>query len=119
MTIQKNFTLKTNELRIGNLISFISTSDIEMIVKIDKNFINDVYWTDLHPILITEEWLLRFEFEWSIFHQGWWNGKFKIVEKHEDGWYFIFGNERIHLKSVHQLQNLYFALTDEELTIVR
>jgi len=76
---------------------------------------------DIEPIQVTEEWLLKFGF------------------KHiKDNWYNIFSNEntfnvylftdkrfRIEivnqsicvLNHVHQLQNLYFALTNKELKI--
>jgi hypothetical protein len=70
----------------------------------------------INPIPITEEWLVRFGFEHEeteysnfqnkdgvrlFFHNGVWN----------------YSSLNTVIKSVHQLQNLYFALTGEELTL--
>ena len=55
--------MKANELRIGNLISWISSGDIEKVMKIDVKHVNEVRELDLKPILLTEEWLVKFGFE--------------------------------------------------------
>lgn len=69
----------------------------------------------LQGITLTEEWLLRFGFEKNGEPKlnGWWLKG--ICIEIIDGKFF----ERrygISLKHVHQLQNLYYALTGEELT---
>ena len=71
----------------------------------------------LMPIPLTEEWLLKFGFEWKIQHQGFHNGAFKIEEEYKKGYRFYIGNEKISIQYVHQLQNLYHALTGKELEI--
>lgn len=64
------------------------------------------------PIPIAEEWFLRFGFE--LFPWGWVKGKFLITM----GFVLQVGNGlSIKIENVHQLQNLYFALTGEELTL--
>lgn len=73
----------------------------------------------LEPIEITEEWLLRLGFEKNE------NGQFKLLKHSEvpilfnedlNGWTCDGINFSINrTKYVHQLQNLYFALTGEEL----
>ena len=87
---------------------------------------------DLDPIPITEEWLLRLGFEKN-------NQSYQVVytinveDEYEqdytsklylglDGQYFIgipyeLFRGKSKIQYVHQLQNLYFALTGEELTI--
>ena len=74
------------------------------------------------PILLTEEWLLKFGFEkqmaWTYCIEL--KGNLKLVYYlGEKGW--SIGNKNYsdfsNLQYVHQLQNLYFALTNEELTI--
>jgi hypothetical protein len=75
---------------------------------------------DIDPIQLTEEWLFKFGFEWKGL-----GGKFltiftpcgKALVYIGDN-FFIFSNVTIEtpIKYVHQLQNLYFALTGEELT---
>lgn len=72
---------------------------------------------DFSPIPITEEWLLKFGFEnyltyWHLYHDDICfdisrNFHFQIEEY----------NYPFKLQYVHQLQNLYFSLTGEELKI--
>lgn len=90
---------------------------------------------DLTPIPLTEEWLLKFGFtsHRSIMESL---AKFEMISKNSDKngyWYVYFRqgdetvNDYLHLNDlvllkrnlmyVHQLQNLYFALTGEELQI--
>lgn len=69
------------------------------------------------PIPLTEEWLLRFGFEVYEFDHKENQYRFKdrlIVIR--DGLFCDYGTSVI-IKRVHQLQNLYFSLTGEELTI--
>jgi hypothetical protein len=78
---------------------------------------------DVEPILLNEEWLLKFGFEYhhdtphpnKVYRKHWLEGFFdleKIVSFHFGGNFID-----VNIKYVHQLQNLYFALTNEELTI--
>jgi len=105
--------MRSTDLRIGNYNLFNS--------KLDR--INDGYDIDhvrddkegLHkPIPLTEDWLLRL---------GKGKGNLIINGLHEKGvLYFNSGADYIefdakHIKYVHQLQNLYHALTGKELTI--
>ena len=84
------------------------------------------------PIPLTEEWLVKFGFkidEYKGFDRGSHNvvysiGSFNIAieddnfylwfEVDEDNWYNV---KSVKVDFVHQLQNLYFALTQEELKI--
>lgn len=77
--------------------------------------------SDLSPIPLTEEWLLKFGLKNE-------NGFFKwhrsaIYKRNEIWIYGILGDDNnsyyhvSELKCVHQLQNLYHALTGEELTL--
>lgn len=94
------------ELRIGNLV-LDSTGNIHKIERLDEKW----DFSDRKPIPLTEEWLLRF---------GFGQMRNKFYKKHvtltkSEGFYVAFVQDE--LKSVHQLQNLYFALTGEELEI--
>ena len=100
--------MKASELRIGNLVykNGIAT-------EITADTMLDIlrYTTPFEPIRLTEEWLLKFGFErnkdaWTSFIK---NDVIIATDK------FIYMS-RTKLKYVHQLQNLYFALTGEELT---
>ena len=74
------------------------------------------------PIPLTEEWLLKFGFiEDSI---GYWYGNdmtsYDFVDREDKGFMLVVAqceHKDTYIKHVHQLQNLYFALIGEELTI--
>jgi hypothetical protein len=93
----------------------------------DFNFREDFFT----PIPLTEEWLLKFGFIKNTYPNLHWfkcldNGdKLSITEHKQYGsnkhlsFYFNCGGYSsidLQLINVHQLQNLYFALTGEELT---
>lgn len=129
--------MKTNELRKGNKIKY--HDKIITVAGIVRNTIyyeskelcfdsNVGEYKPFQPIQLTEEWLLKFGFKkikdtWitnKSFHYE--NGKCWIYLI-ENGFEFelITLSERHNLcntyKFVHQLQNLYFAITGEELAI--
>lgn len=85
--------------------------------------IREESFIDIEPIDLDEEWLLKFGFEYDNgfyvspcheFHTGIktpfviWNGDWNEVDKH-------YPIRKIHY--VHQIQNLYFALTGKELEL--
>ena len=63
---------------------------------------------NIKPIPLTEEWLVKFGFKKGV--KGW----FKTLDKNYKFNLYLYHDSKY--KSVHQLQNLYFALTNEELT---
>lgn len=72
----------------------------------------------IQPIEITEEWLIKFGAD--CFQDGWYKIEFvpvvirwNIYDKTVRALGYSFGN----IKHLHQLQNLYFALTGKELTL--
>lgn len=78
------------------------------------------------PIPLTEEWLTRFGFEYRKCGMDVNHGPFCHYDYWVLGKFFIRGNGTrfgyesdiaVKLEYVHQLQNLYHALTGEELTI--
>ena len=126
--------MKANELRIGNYYDnngvpkLVSPSTIEEVWDAERTWCK--------PIPLTEEWLLKFGFEKG--NNNWFrlyfnydnladsdcltyniNSKMLCLESFYDG----EKKGSIQLlslgeKHVHQLQNLYFALTGEELIIL-
>jgi hypothetical protein len=110
--------IKANELRLGNLV-YPDMSYPEPIKVCAKDFEDTLH---LNPIPLTEEWLLKFGFvlcetePWNV-----WSDELLYltdVLKKGDGFnWMVKHNEAIPINSVHQLQNLYFALTGKELKI--
>jgi len=120
--------MKASELRIGNWIYIPQTKTNERIGSIEENgrFTTIGYKSSyssiecLEPIPLTEECLLKFGFEKND------NNQFILMEgsvdilfnKDLNGWTCDGINFSINMtEHVHQLQNLYFALTGEELKL--
>lgn len=114
--------INVKELRIGNLIFLelglpglnvhtIKGQDIADIAN------GKVTLTSLTPIPLTPEWLERCGFaNEPIGSNSYIKEDVKIFNFNDDGIYKMW-NYKVEVKNVHQLQNLYFALTGEELTI--
>jgi len=123
--------MKAQELRIGNYyLSFgIDLKQVETLSK-DKVLI------DFNPIPLTEEWLVKFGFKpfnfsnkekgFIIEHKDWSKSIYvrTFAEPNITGFFTVFNRSECHweeiqfiakVTNVHQLQNLYFALTGEEL----
>ena len=127
--------MKASELRIGNLISIYDVGQSKWfdLQGEQRDFGRFEFGENksLVPIPLTEQWLERFGFRKSIIGDAvkiavWGieienqSQKFNLVRNLADGGY-VLSNELNFWSSpiiyVHQLQNLYFALTGEELTI--
>jgi len=120
--------MKANELRIGNLVSNdgclntienLMSDGVCTLKTMQGNFIHAKY--DLiKPIPLTEEWLVKFGFEKDGDDLVLDTDLFLLVSYNDDDFVHLKSNNLetiISIKYVHQLQNLYFALTGEELTI--
>jgi len=120
--------MKATDLRIGNYIFSKETNKEQKITGLtDENpFINAItfdytLYDEIEPILINEKWLNKFGF-WSIdtirninFYKENFKYSIKKVEK-SNNW--LFCDKDIiftHLQFVHELQNLYHALTHSEI----
>lgn len=131
--------LKANELRIGNYLNYQGK-----IIKVEGIHNRTIYHSDrqfdqvgvekyitFEPIPLTEEWLLRFgfekehvtvndiiiniyrlgDYEISIYLQG---------NETQKGYYLPHSlQSRAYIKYVHQIQNLYFSLTNNELKLIK
>ena len=69
------------------------------------------------PITLTEEWLLKFGYKKWKHNNRWSLNKHLMYFKADGLLYYGSGYSRINIKHVHQLQNLYKALTNEDLKI--
>ena len=69
------------------------------------------------PIPVTEQRLLRLGFEYFIDTEMYAIGTFFIEKEHNNKFVVMYDCLSKSVEYVHDLQNLYFALTGEELTI--
>lgn len=126
--------MKAEELRIGNWIRIIRSLPTQvtgyhlfMMQTYTPLAPNEADYKEMtEPIPLTEEWLIKFGFKKELVDAvgiaQWHEYHLDSVEVFNDGTecselFFIHNSNRTEVKYVHQLQNLYFALTGEELTI--
>lgn len=133
--------MKASELRIGNLV-YVTDNLTNLIFKeiTPINIHNLMHLTgwdkspvdiEFEPIPLTEEFLLKFGFvnidkgdnDFITYTDSEHNYYLQIDVRRKDGKYLILDNSFYDLRAfsmvdieyVHQLQNLYFALTGNEL----
>jgi hypothetical protein len=117
--------MEASELRIGSNYKLRKTTSIDeniitlsfQDIKVNGGNICNL----IEPIPLTEEWLLKLGFDRGSDIMGecyFINEKIEFVIYIEDEWLCYYtGSLMLEIETVHQLQNLYFALTGEELTI--
>lgn len=118
--------MKAQSFRIGNYLKWknnifticLITEDSLDLEK-ESFYYNDILVSnkELKPIQLTEEWLLKFGFKLDApFYR---NDTFQ-TRKDSDGFLvYQFSDFLRRVYYVHQLQNLYFALTGNELEVVQ
>ncbi|MDW0238183.1 MAG: hypothetical protein QOC35_06410 [Nitrososphaeraceae archaeon] len=108
--------IKASEIRLGNCFFGVTKCGVGNPVRIDK-ISYDVDMARVVPILLTPKILEKCGFEKE--HHYLRKGVVYVFEKMNVELYPDDGRESIPLKIqyLHQLQNLYFALTCEELEI--
>ena len=125
--------MNTIELRIGNLVQYanderVFVNLIGKTLEITAADILSIYNDNIQvePILLTEEWLIKFGFKRVQ------EDKYGCHYENQECWVYlshggfdvevITDDERFNLlrtyKYVHQLQNLYFAITGKELEAI-
>ena len=139
--------IRVNELRIGNIIQdtrhperqctvFRLTSGIDFNITYQYDKSRELSYSKensdaLQSIPLTEDWLLKFGFS-QVFitdpqepdaESKYWIGDFELFEVLNQFVFYCFDMNRdciykaLTISSVHQLQNLYFAIYGKELTI--
>lgn len=129
--------INTKEIRIGNLVEYRITDKLDERkewLEVSEIDADDIHWLskvdtkdeDFRAILITEEWLLNLGFKKDnklnyVFHfefnEGYEEITVELYKGGENDFYFRGNILHNDLKYVHQIQNLYFALTQRELTV--
>ena len=126
--------MKANELRIGNWLNHFNDTVIVQSIKHDPAYyliwcVKDNGYTSVanrvdgfDGIPLTEDWLVKFGFE--LTEDSWFYSldfdktkeTFKIFPTTNDKFHTLGLDQfNMNIEYVHQLQNLYFALTGEEL----
>jgi len=110
--------MKVTELRLGNFV-FDEFGNVEQLtIDALRAYLRLSKYNqmDCKPIPLTEEWLERFGFEEDD-SVGWLKRFDKSDSFFIDLSFMYWGENSVKLTHVHQLQNLYFALTGEELEL--
>jgi hypothetical protein len=118
--------MKANEFRIGNCVldnnGNIREINIDILSFIQISTTTRLKIIGFEPIPLTEEWLLKFGFEkteWDNFNSYRLmicNNNYIIV-LYSDGNCEVGDIITCKIEYLHQFQNLYFAITGEELKI--
>ena len=122
--------MKANELMVGNLLKKIiddKTIEVTALEIECCEWMNGHFILTFQPIKLTEEWLLKLGFSvitensagkrYGYVIDGIFSSDltFTFWKTTKEAGKFFRGD--LELKSVHQIQNLYFALTGRELTV--
>lgn len=126
--------MKANELRTGNWVCVDNDSDLITVVDgitldavhLVGNAVNNRY-EQVFPIQLTEDWILNLGFEET--YNSNYTQRFDLMATMNHGYIFginidkklntlsfRFWGKEIGVKYVHEVQNLYFVLSGNELT---
>jgi hypothetical protein len=112
--------MKKNELRIFN---WVRRKESDTNIQIEQYLLCESELGNYIPIRLTEKWLLKFGFEWKQIKDvsSYTLSKLEIYQysSNNNKIFFEYSDGEVELKYVHQLQNLYFALTGNELIYLR
>jgi len=127
--------IKENELRLNNLVmvnyktdllskvTWIQEGSINVTFDRQPDLVNGIVCSvnDLIPIPLTEEWLIKFGAKQK--NEYWFEFHTYCIIKHTTFIEFYSSVEGDFIcnsvKYVHQLQNIYFALTNKELELIK
>lgn len=124
-----NLVLSNNPLYrkdwLGKVLSILEIKDESVsVVAIDElpyAFTGGQFLKYIDPIPLTEELLLKCGF--VVIHIDGSDGIFRIYNlgaftyNTNHGWWYLLDKLRFQITSLHQLQNLYYSLTNTELEI--
>lgn len=118
--------MKNTELRIGNLVSRnndiykiwdLKRTELELDNEILDRHVGYCRYDEIKPIKITKEWLLKLGFKVCNMDGIYiYTSDYDKIEFNSMLICWVSNTKR-NLKYVHQVQNLYFALTARELTV--
>lgn len=123
--------MRPKDIRLGNYIQWdddskeiIQVESIERGEEETKNmyFVNGGWIEDFLPVPISEDWLIKFGFTKDktdnyFYGHPTYKTFYPIYKRGESFGFNGLGLSVKEFKYIHQLQNLYYSLTSEELTI--
>ncbi len=129
--------MEIKELRIGNIVTHPFSSFISGAFYIMDGKTIDIIFNDCKPINLNEDWLIKCGFKhvigkdnvWdelklSNFDEVWWIPGMYFIVKDCDSFVLYHCTDEdtywqltFKIKYVHQLQNIIFDLTNEELVV--
>ena len=114
--------MKANELRIGNWVFSEETESNFVIDEHSFSAITIEHIDAIKPIPLTDEWLKRFGFEVEGLGYEIYDRFLTLIPEEDEGFDVLIMTADFekpmyitYIDYVHQLQNLYHALTGEEL----
>ena len=121
--------MKVNENRVGNWVMGNAPYQLDLnAMSLNASYLKMGKEPYYKPIPLTEEWLVKFGWKRRVNHEernlfdstGRLGIDMQLGGDYYIGYFVVLYShyiKRINIKYVHQLQNLYHALTGEELTI--
>jgi hypothetical protein len=125
--------MKASELRVGSLVEYKGVVYPIYGLSEEAPFLDTIEfgsgvleWKDINPVPITEDWLLRFGFnydandDWYVLDCGTGVSFSHIIDgltHYFSSLEMVWADVLQEIKYVHQFQNLHFALTGEELEV--
>jgi len=118
--------IQPQELRLNNLVLYkdevsivkgVLQMSVDLLVNPCISFTKLALLPNIYPIPLTEEWLIKLGFHEVLgVYAGYGREiNLKLVDGYWDA--YFKGKYVSVIKHVHQLQNMYFALTRHELTL--
>jgi len=112
--------IQAKELRIGNYLD--AAGETEIVTEIYEDYFYTKSckstWALIKPIPITKEWLIDFGCQYIDDHEYIIKDDLILENEYTDKGVWNFCTEHswiTEIKYIHQLQNLYFAITGKEL----
>lgn len=116
--------MEARELRIGNIVldKYENVKYVFAILCDALVFDSDecLILEYCRPIMLTEYWLINFGFQYCIDYNKYCNDSPIYFKKHperEEYILFLFNCSIGHIKYAHEIQNVYFSITGQELNL--
>ncbi len=119
--------IKANEVMIGNYFADSRSSTIIQVFSIEKESIDKDGNINLEPIWLTDEWIRAFGFDNDNGESDWSNyeiegERYMCGDITKEGFIYTAGSGTslsTPKRYVHEFQNLHYAITGRQLSIIK